>query len=302
MAIKDSRANDVSCNTSSLTQGHSTNTSLEKNYNRYFSTGYYRARYPRVNQHTLSLITQAMAELTLQKRQSNQQEKLQATTNILDYGCGEGRYLFHCLSAYPDAHISAYDISSEPLKKLATVLKASRQDSRVSLIHGQQALNKHIHTTKNGAYSLALLLFGVLSHVPTADERRSLLLFLRQHINQQDGRLVLSVPNKTRRFRRLQHNTNSCDISYSRTINQQTVTFTYHLYNVESITTELTQAGFDVLSIKAESVLPESWVTKHPLVGWLDKGISRIIPANWGYGILVSARPMAIAHSNTEKY
>ncbi|MGS2717313.1 class I SAM-dependent methyltransferase [Eionea flava] len=293
MTTKHAPTKDDACNTSSLASAHSMNKSLEKNYNCYFSTGYYRARYPRVNQHTLSIVTQAMSGLT-------SHEPL-AIKKILDYGCGEGRYILHCLSAYPNAHISAYDISSAPLKKLATSLASNGQDSRVSLIHGQQALDQYISGTKNGTYSLALLLFGVLSHVSTAHERQSLLAFLRQQLDQEHGRLVLSVPNKARRFRALQRNTQRCDISYSRTINQQTVTFTYHLYSVKSITAELAEAGLDIVSIQAESVLPESWITKHPIVGWLDKCISRMIPPSWGYGILVSARPTAIAHRNAKK-
>lgn len=252
---------------------------IVKNYNCYFSTGVYQARYPNVNQQTLSIIKEAASH-----------QPLEDITQIFDYGCGEGRYVFHLLSTYPYASISAYDISSEPINRLASALDKSRQRSRVALITGEQALAQHRKTTAAASYSLALLLFGVLSHVDSLEERQALLVFLRDQLDKEDGRLIISVPNKARRFGAIQRRTGSHEITYTRTINHKPVSFYYHLYSVDTICAELAQAGLDIISVQAESLLPESWITKHSIIGWVDKHISRLVPANFGYGIVVTCR------------
>ena len=80
-------------------------------------------------------------------------------------------------------------------------------------------------------------------------------------------------------------------MTYQRAIDKQLINFYYHLYSVESITEELSMAGLEIVSIKAESLLPESWITNSPLLGWLDYQLCRWLPATWGYGILISCRP-----------
>jgi len=296
------KTTSITRNTNHLDAVKKEDSRIEKNYNCYYSTGTYQSRYPSVNQQTLSII------LTSLQHMSSQQ-----VTRIFDYGCGEGRYLCHLLPAYPCAHFTAYDISSKPLETLANTLVNIEQISRVDIVYGEEALQQYLHapllgtasdTTNNlvglddtllkiksaEKFSLVLLLFGVLSHVPTAEQRHRLLNTLRDSLAPQNGRLILSVPNKARRFFSLQRKMQSHEITYSRTIKQQTIDFYYYLYDAESIQKEIQAAGLDIINVEAESVLPESWVTNYRLLGWIDRQACRWIPAKWGYGILVSCK------------
>ena len=121
-------------------------------------------------------------------------------------------------------------------------------------------------------------------------DRHTLLHYIQRNLNPESGTFILSVPNKRRRFRTLQQQQKSHEVAYTREINQQTTHFYYCLYDVDSIQQELNNAGFTVTEIRAESVLPESWVTRSPLLGWLDHQLSKITPAQWGYGILIHCR------------
>lgn len=257
---------------------------IEKNYNRYYSTGIYKSRYPSINQQTLSIIRQAFESFHTESYISKK------SLQILDYGCGEGRYLCHLLPSYPQAHFTAYDISSEPLQALAKSLQGDDEQSRVDIVYGENELENYTRTRGDVKFSIALLLFGVLSHIPSALKRLKILSYLRNSIYPINGQLIISVPNKARRFKKIQQALNSHEITYSRIIKQQTIDFYYYLYDVESIQREIQAAGLDIINIKSESVLPESWITSYPLLGWIDKQVCRWIPAKWGYGILISCK------------
>jgi 2-polyprenyl-3-methyl-5-hydroxy-6-metoxy-1,4-benzoquinol methylase len=257
---------------------------IEKNYNRYYSTGIYKSRYPSINQQTLSVIHQTFEHFCIEKPAPKK------PLQVLDYGCGEGRYLCHLLPSYPQAHFTAYDISSEPLQALSKSLDDYGERSRVDILYGEKALAKYSEDQDKQKFSIALLLFGVLSHIPSASQRLQILSYLRDSIDPTNGRLIISVPNKARRFKKIQRALNSHEITYSRTIEQQTIGFYYYLYDAESIQKEIQAAGLDIINVKAESVLPESWVTNYRLLGWIDRQVCRWIPAKWGYGILVSCK------------
>jgi SAM-dependent methyltransferase len=260
---------------------------IEKNYNRYYSTGIYKSRYPSINQQTLSTIHQAFGHFYSDTTSDKK------PLRVLDYGCGEGRYLCHLLPSYPKAHFTAYDISSEPLQTLAKSLESlyeSGEQSRVDIVYGETALSHYSTEQGDPSFSIALLLFGVLSHIPSASQRLHILSYLRDSIDPTDGRLIISVPNKARRFKKIQQELNSHEITYSRVIEQQTMSFYYCLYDADSIQKEIQTAGLDIMTVKAESVFPESWVTNNRLLGWVDRQVCRWIPAKWGYGILVSCK------------
>lgn len=270
---------------------------IEKNYNHYFSTGIYQSRYPSINRQTFSATKKAIDTVLKSREIENiTQKKISSTktaVNIIDYGCGEGRYLCHLLSNYPDSHFTAYDISSEPLRALAKKLDASQQHSRVTIIHGEKQLKKYTADRKQhqqAKFSIGLLLFGVLSHIPEKLERKKLLTYLRDNIDENNGQLILSVPNKKRRFSKIQRDIGSHEITYTRIINHETVSFYYHLYSVASIQQELNDAGLELIDIQAESLLPESWVTKYRLLGWFDYQLCRFLPPHLGYGILIRCR------------
>ena len=257
---------------------------IEENYNRYYSTGIYKNRYPSINQQTLSVIHQAFEHFCIEE--TVPKKPLQ----VLDYGCGEGRYLCHLLPSYPQARFTAYDISSGPLQALANSLEGYGEQSRVDIIYGETELENYSRARGEAKFSIALLLFGVLSHIPSASQRLQILSYLRNSIDPIDGQLIISVPNKVRRFKRIQRALNSHEITYSRTIKQQTVDFYYYLYDTESIQKEIQAAGLETINVKAESVLPESWITNYRLLGWIDRQVCRWIPAKWGYGILMSCK------------
>jgi 2-polyprenyl-3-methyl-5-hydroxy-6-metoxy-1,4-benzoquinol methylase len=251
-----------------------------KNYNHYFSTGIYKQRYPRVNRHTLAFINYYA-------------NKKPADLSMLDYGCGNGRYLIKLLFCHLNAHFIAYDISSTPLQILRETLLSIKQSARVSIVDNVELLDntsspydhdKPLHC------DIALLLFGVLSHVPSSVERQKILTCLREKIAPKSGHLLLSVPNKKRRFAAMQKQQNSYEITYSRNIDNQVTDFYYHLYDTGTIRTELNNANLEVINIRAESLLPESWVTRMPIIGWLDQQLCQFIPACWGYGLLICCR------------
>ncbi len=245
---------------------------LSCNYNRYFSSGVYTFRYPAVNQHTLAFIDRYMA-------------KRRGDSHILDYGCGDGRYLTALLHHFPKARFTAFDIASAPLKRLEKKLLQLQAIKRVTIIDDNDTLLQSLNM--GDKVDIALILFGVFSHIESAKQRQTLLLSLRDSIAATSGKLILSVPNKARRFKREQQQQKSHEIQYTRHIHLQDVMFYYHLYSVKTISDELAQAGLHVIDVRAESIFPESWVTRFSLLGKIDQHLCKILPADWGYGILL---------------
>lgn len=245
---------------------------LSSNYNRYFSSGVYTFRYPAVNSHTLAFIHRYMA-------------KRRRDSHVLDYGCGDGRYLTTLLRSYPKAHFTAFDIASAPLKNLEKKLLQLQETQRVNIIDDFTLLAKT--REMGGTIDIALVLFGVFSHIECPKQRHTLLCYLRDSIAPTCGKVILSVPNKARRFKHQQKQQNNHEIQYTRHIHLQDMMFYYHLYSVETITAELEQAGLSVINVQAESIFPESWVTRFSLLGKIDQQLCKILPADWGYGILL---------------
>ena len=99
------------------------------------------------------------------------------------------------------------------------------------------------------------------------------------------------MPNKNRRFLALQRQQKSRTVKYTREIGKVKNTFFYHLYTTETIKKELAKAGLEVINMHAESVLPETWVSRFSLLGRIDQYLCKYVPASWGYGILLSCQP-----------
>jgi SAM-dependent methyltransferase len=246
------------------------------NYNRYFTSGTYTLRYPRVNTRTLQFVNHYLSEKP-------------ANAHVLDYGCGDGRYLTILLTAHSHIHFTAFDIALAPLNTLREKLVHLNALQRVSIVHDFTVLLDDLKSGKT--VDLALLLFGVLSHIESATQRHELLCYLRDSITATGGKLILSVPNKARRFFALQKQHDNDDIRYTRKINHVDTDFFYHLYDVHTIKKALNNADLTILSMRAESVLPESWITRAPLLGYIDRYICQWLPAHWGYGILICCQP-----------
>jgi SAM-dependent methyltransferase len=255
----------------------SQNDNLSSSYNRYFQSGKYDERYPRVNQHVLAKIVTYLndpAELC----------------EILDFGCGSGRYSISLLLAIQNIQMTAYDISSASIFQLESNAKKLNLDSKVQTL---QPPRNPLLIPEGGRssrpYHLVLVLFGVLSHMRSV-ERIQTLINIRHSLELTDGKVVLSVPNAKRRFIIKQWVGRSPKIEYLRRIGNESINMYYHLYSVESIQEELSRAGFDILDVSAESFFPESWVTRNRLLGWLDRKMCELLPAKWGYGLLIVCR------------
>ncbi|MDE2429141.1 MAG: class I SAM-dependent methyltransferase [Burkholderiales bacterium] len=207
-------------------------------YDRYYASHEYKKRYPEPNQSTLHfLFNNGAAE----------------ADDILDYGCGNGRYTLPLLQQ-TNAKLTAFDISHAAIAELAAYLKDHPSKKRIRLVETDaMQLNEY------GEYDLILLLFGVLSHIGDYSARVATLKHLRQLI-RKNGKLVLSVPSIFRRrpvellqtqLRRLFHRTESFqmetgNILFTRTIGKQPHQFFYHLYTIKGLSEELREAGFKI--------------------------------------------------------
>ncbi len=250
-------------------------------YDAYYRSSDYRRRYPKPNRATLDLLFAQGA---------------QGARNILDFGCGNGRYTLPLLQRTA-ARISAYDISRGALDELQTALEGLAGAERVTTIHGDPA-----QLDAGGPYDLVLLLFGVLSHIGNRAERMAALHRLRR-LTADGGRLILSVPNILRRrpvevvraaLRRVAGTAEPTlaepgDIVFRRRIASAERQFFYHLYSAGSLRDELHEAGFRVLMQRPESLLPEWAVTQSDRVGAVDAALVRWLPASLGYCMSVVA-------------
>ncbi len=138
----------------------------------------------------------------------------------------------------------------------------------------------------------------MLSHIRTEKERQILLHYLKVSLKTETGRLILSVPNRHRRFKKRQQEQQSHEITYSRSINNEDISFYYYLYDAKTLTETIERAGLTIEHMVAESIFPENWVTRYRLLGWLDRQLCKITPPQWGYGILVSCRVNCSADTN----
>ncbi|BCE02114.1 class I SAM-dependent methyltransferase [Marinicellulosiphila megalodicopiae] len=239
-----------------------TNPPLKSTYNEYFKSGFYQKRYPSANSKVLKFI----------QRYLKVDSKDNAIHSFLDFGCGNGRYLVPLLQQ-SNWQAFAFDISDVAIAQLNEHVKMHGVAHRC---HCLAAWPSECH------YDIALLMYGVLGHIKTKIQRIELLKQIRNGLN---GPLILSVPNIKRRFIFKKQ----ADIEYVRNNQGSTLAFNYHLYDIQDLKSELGMAGFEIETILAESILPEKWVTNSKILSTLDKLLCVIIPAKFGYGLLVCA-------------
>jgi SAM-dependent methyltransferase len=254
---------------------------MRHTYDRYFSGQGYRRRYPRPNEATLDYLLANGAR---------------EAARILDFGCGNGRYALALLALTP-ARVTAYDISGASLREFEHALARTPHADRVCFVHDDLAA-----LTRTGPHDLALLLFGVLSHLGDRAARIDALRRLRMLLHD-DGRLILSVPSRRRRrpfdlarcglMRALARARPPLDepgsVAFTRRVAGEALTFFYHLYTVQELRDELEIAGFALRHCEAESLLPEWCVTRSPRLARLDRALARRLPPALGYGIRVLA-------------
>lgn len=248
-------------------------TGLKAAYQAYFLSGHYDRRYPRPN---LTTWRRILAALTGQ-------------AHLLDFGCGSGRYL---LPLRPHvARAAGFDISVAALALLRERAMAAGWHGLAIL--GPEADDMQAYVEREGPADVVLCLFGVLAHIADPVERRSALDRMKAALKPGTGRLILSVPNRARRFLSEQRAAGpGADglVEYQRHMGQTHLSLPYQLYDPARLRRELTAAGFSVISMRAESVLPESWLLNHRFARWLDQALTPFCPAAWGYGILAEAR------------
>ncbi|SHO56757.1 class I SAM-dependent methyltransferase [Vibrio quintilis] len=253
-----------------------------KAYNSYHGIGLYNTRYPQANARVLHIIFNVLSALPTQCR-------------ILDYGCGYGRYLYPILRQTRH-HIYGYDISEVAIKQ--AMINLSMFQERIALFTQPDELDDALRDTDgDGNIDAGLLLFGVLSHLKGKEQRIKLLKWFYDHLHPDHGRLILSVPNRQRRFlyhqwknKRHHPEDPAGDITYHRIQSGRKIPLYYHLYRDSELKDELEKAGFELEQFTAESFLPERTVIHSPFISKLDHRLCQLIPASAGYGILAVAR------------
>lgn len=241
-------------------------------YQTYFGSGTYDRRYPQPNALTLDRIL----------------AYLPPAAHVIDYGCGSGRYLLALKGRVLRA--AGFDISAAAIEALRRKSAEAGWDDLAILGPDPEALSRHV--AEAGHADLVLCLFGVLGHVEDATARRRVLAEIRGLLRPCTGRLVISVPNRHRRFRREQRRAGpetDAFVHYQRKIGASEVTLPYQLYDKTRLSRELTEAGFGICEVRAESIFPESWLTRGRALRRVDRMLASLCPANWGYGILAVA-------------
>lgn len=253
-------------------------------YDHYFACKDYQKRYPAPNAATLEFLLRHGADKAGQ---------------ILDFGCGNGRYALALLES-TSAHVTGYDISTSAIAEFNHFLEKTRFGPRVRLLTGPREV-----LTGPERFDVVLLLFGVLSHIGGQADRLDVLRHLHAMMAPQ-GRLVLTVPSMWRRrplelllaaFKRRTGRAQGVqaeagNIEFTRLLAGVSHTFFYHLYSAGRLRQELRACGFEIVEMDAESVLPEWLITQYRAVGRLDALVSRFLPAFLGYGIRVVAKPV----------
>jgi tRNA (uracil-5-)-methyltransferase TRM9 len=242
-------------------------------YEFYFASGNYDRRYPRPNSNVLRIA----------------RGLLPRGGHLIDFGCGSGRYL---MALRHRAGVAAgYDVSATALDLLRAKLARSGNGSVSILGPDPAALDAHV--AEHGRADVVLCLFGVLSHIEGRAARRETLGRIARLLDPARGRLVISVPNRLRRFRREQRALMADEIRYSRRFGARAIELPYKLFDPESFRAELREAGFAIERLVAESVVAEAGVARSPVLRTLDRLACPLLPAAWGYGLLAVARPVA---------
>lgn len=241
-------------------------------YEYYFASGYYDARYPEPNGHVLHVVAQYLPT---------------TPGHVIDFGCGTGRYTFW--AAARSRLVVAFDVSDAAIEEISRRRDQVFANNIEILGPDLESLERHVDA--NGPSDIVLAIFGVIAHIESRNARCAALARLRK-LMKADGRLIVSVPNRARRFRAEQRAAGERDgISYTRTHSGKELNFFYKLYNTREFCEELTDAGLLVERLLPESTFPESWVASSSVMRKLDQFLSRIIPPRYGYGLLAVCRP-----------
>jgi len=262
---------------------------MRRSYDRYYATGLYGSRYPVPNPHLLKVILRELGP---------------NGGRILDFGCGNGRYAL-ALARHRQIEVLAYDISPVATQELhrhaEEMAPAGLLPGKLEILCGNfEDLERRLEG--DPGFDLVALLFGVLGHIPKRERRVSVLRSLRLRL-RPGGRLMVTVPNRVRRFQAEQRACEELvrsgvlepgDIQYQRHSRDEPIDLFYHLYSPAEFRAELADAGFAAPSLQSESVLSESAVLASPAYALLDAVLRPVTPVSLAYGMVAVAQPVAV--------
>jgi SAM-dependent methyltransferase len=262
---------------------------LRRSYDRYYETGLYDRRYPVSNRRILELILSELGP---------------AGGRVLDFGCGSGRYALP-LAALPGVEVFGYDVSAAAIQELRRrAAWAALSGARLDLLCGTLAdLERRLQD--DPGFDAVILLFGVLGHIEGRKRRIHVLRTLRARL-RPGGRLIVTVPNRARRFHAAQRRRQGApggapepgDIRYWRGDDSgEPIELYYHLYSPGEFRDELAASGFAVSRLEPESVLPERAVLRSRCGAALDAALCRVLPVELAYGFVAVAQPDGAAET-----
>ena len=251
---------------------------MSASYDSYFASRLYDERYPGPNRRTLSLVRSILSHNA-------------EPGDVIDIGAGNGRYALPLATETPH-RVWAVERSAAARGQLSDRRRGMPRP--VALCLRERIAEVPLPDLD---IRVVLALFGVLSNMDHA-ERRKTLSALAPHMDTSAA-LVGSVPNSRRRFRSEQRSEGARSdghgirVSYSRPVQTGNgeARFDLTLFSEQGLVRELDSLGWSVQKVTAESVLPESVVTRRWPLGTLDGLVASWIPPALGYGLLFIARP-----------
>ncbi|MBE2294742.1 MAG: class I SAM-dependent methyltransferase [Phycisphaerales bacterium] len=253
---------------------------IARNYDQYFASHLYDRRYPGPNPSSLAVIIHEIA---------------QGRKKLLDLGCGNGRYTIPLL-AQTGANIIACDMSHQAINTLSLRCAKYIEMGRLQPVCSDSSILAN-WLDEDERFDLVIMMFGVLGHISSRTLRQNTLTTIRKLL-RPGGRLIVTVPNVARRFRKRQIMAQPLvragrlepgDIFYQRTMGDVVVNLYYHLYALDELVLDLKQGGFRPLYLGPESVLPESGVVRSISVRWIDRILAALLPLRYAYGFLAMA-------------
>ena len=258
-----------------------------ESYDHYYVSGLYDARYPRPNPPTYR------SALRLAR----------ASSRILDFGAGSGRYTMPLLQA-TNAFVCAYDISADACRALESQAAASGVGSQRLLVTANLDAARAA-----GPYDLAVALFGVLSHIEGKENRIDVLSSVRSVLSP-DGLLLLTVPHALRRFplhassghpgsesgtssaraQARRYFPSARPVIYRHHVENEARPFPYYLFSRRELISELSAAGLALVVLESDSILPERRLVRRPTLAPIDDFLCRLLPSWAGYGLRAICR------------